>query len=180
MRLGNGTFDPQLSNLAATGNGALGEGYNAVVYSAIHWSNGVHTMEPMGLPYVLENGFTVEEGGKLILAPGLDAENAFSVAGELVAIGTADEPILITGINQTPGGWWGLNVSGGDTLAKAQLEYVTVEYGGQSNSESSGNLMFNTTNVTVSHSILRNGGKHGIYNSGRRRMIRLRWWWKRP
>jgi hypothetical protein len=173
IRFGNGTFAPQVSNVSATGSGAVevpGElGVNAVVYSAMSWEEGELRLNKTGLPYVFENGFNVRQGGHVILEPGIEVqvENAFSVAGELTAVGTADQPIRITALNKQPGGWWGLNVSGDfDASATALLEHVILEYGGRADSPSSGNLSVNTANVTVRNSVIQNGGQHGVYNSG--------------
>jgi hypothetical protein len=169
IRFESGPFDPQLSNLSATGSGTAGEGYNAVVYDGMHWQQGDHIFEVMGLPYVLINGFTVEKEGRLVISPGLEiqVENGFYVDGELVAVGTQAQPITITGINKQPGGWWGLGISGDfDAPAVAQLEWVTLEYGGAANSDTSSNLNVGSALVTVRNSIIRNGIRHGIYNSG--------------
>lgn len=53
IRFGTGEFDPQVSNVSATGSGAEGDGFNAVVYSAISWEQGDHLLEKMGLPWAL-------------------------------------------------------------------------------------------------------------------------------
>ena len=98
-----GTHDPQLSNLQAQGNGTAKDrpnydpeyqGFDAVVYDAMHWPAGDHTLEVMGLPYVLTHGFNVEPAGKLIIAPGvkISVQNALSIDGELSAVGTAASP----------------------------------------------------------------------------------------
>lgn len=161
-------YDPQLSNLSASGNGKAGAGYDAVVYVATAWKQGEHTLEAMGLPYVFRAGFNVEPGGRLILEPGIEVrvDSGFYVRGELEAVGTAAQPITLTGIKKEPGGWWGLNVAGVGVPALAHLEHVVVEYGGQTTYEDSANITVSSANLVLRHSIIRNGGGHGIYNSG--------------
>ncbi|MFN8446143.1 MAG: Ig-like domain-containing protein [Caldilineaceae bacterium] len=156
--------DPVLSNLSAGGNG----GSNAVVYVA-GFIDHIHTLEKMGLPYVFKGGMNVQKTGQLILSPGVEVqvETGFYVDGQLTAIGTAAQPILITGINQQANGWWGLRISGDfQQLAQATLDYVTIEYGGNGTDDSDANLSVGTANVTVTHSLIRNGSHHGIYDDG--------------
>ncbi|MBK8051109.1 MAG: right-handed parallel beta-helix repeat-containing protein [Anaerolineales bacterium] len=155
--------DPVLSNLSASDN----KQFNAVVYSSVSVTK-LHRLESMGLPYVLSGGMEVEEGGELAIDPGVElrVDTGFYVRGTMRALGSATQPILITGIKQQPAGWWGLSVSSGTaSIANLQLDHVTIEYGG-SDSDYGGNLVVSSANVTVTNSILRNSGSHGIYNEG--------------
>ena len=155
--------DPVLSNLSASDN----KQFNAVVYRSVNVTQ-LHRLESMGLPYVLAGGMEVEEGGELVIDPGVElrVDTGFYVRGTMRALGSATQPILITGIKQEPAGWWGLSVSSGTTsIANLQLDHVTIEYGG-SGSDYGGNLVVSSANVTVTNSILRNSGSHGIYNDG--------------
>jgi uncharacterized repeat protein (TIGR01451 family) len=164
-----GRFDPQLSNLTASNKGVGGEGYNAVVYDTISWEEGDHLLEPMGLPYVFLGAFSVASQAQLTMQPGIEVQvdTNFSINGELVAVGTSSLPIVITGIDKTPGGWNGLSIAGDfGAPAAAQLEHVTLDYGGSPGFDLGGNLMVSMANVTVRNSIISNGGSHGIYNSG--------------
>ncbi|MCB0108963.1 MAG: right-handed parallel beta-helix repeat-containing protein, partial [Caldilineaceae bacterium] len=155
---------PTMSNLTASGNGTL----NGVVFASGRIASEM-TLSPMGLPYIFNGGFDVEKEGHVTLAPGLEVQvdTGFYVRGALTAVGTAAQPILITGINKTPGGWWGLRV-GGDfqQLANATLDYVTIEYGGRGTDDYDANLSVGDANVTVSHSTIRHGSHHGILNDG--------------
>lgn len=153
---------PHLHNLTASGNGA-----DTVTYYATMIEDGL-TLAKVGLPYQFKGGMTVKETGALTLTAGVEVrvDTGFYVDGRLHAVGTAAEPILITGIKQTPGGWWGLSVSGNTQLAQAQLDHVVIEYGGRTDSDTSATLMVSSAAVTVTNSILRNGGKHGIVDQG--------------
>jgi len=104
-----GTLHPTLNNLTASGNGST----NAVIFRSTHLE-GEHAFVKMGLPYIFEDGMDVEETGHMRLTPGLEiqVDTGFYVDGVLTALGTAAEPILITGMIRQPGGWWGINISG--------------------------------------------------------------------
>jgi uncharacterized repeat protein (TIGR01451 family) len=105
---------------------------------------------------------TIEPGVVVVISPG----GGFTVEGRLLAQGIPGDPILITGLTKTPGSWRGLSISGSFyTLAEANLQHVVVEYGG-SKSGNGGNLIVDTAAVTLTHSIVRFGASHGIYNTG--------------
>lgn len=155
---------PTMRNLTASGNGTL----NGVVFASGRISNEL-TLTPMGLPYIFKGGFDVAKSGHLTLAPGLEVQvdTGFYVDGTLTAVGTAAQPILLTGINKTPGGWWGLRISGDfDQLASATLDYVTIEYGGRGTDNYDANLSVGDANVTVTNSTIRHSSHHGILNDG--------------
>jgi parallel beta-helix repeat protein len=157
-------FDMQLSNLTASGNGS----FDAVVYESITLDT-AHRLEKMGLPYVFKGGMEVEPEGSLTIDPGVEirVDTGFYVHGVLNAIGTAAQPILLTGIRQQPAGWWGLRVTGGSLgIPNVTLDHVTIEYGGEDTEDWGGNLSISTANVTVTNSILRNSGSHGLFNDG--------------
>ena len=153
---------PRLSNLTASGNGS-----NTVVYYATSLENAL-TLQKVGLPYEFKGGMDVEANGSLTLAPGVEVrvDTGFFVRGRIDAIGTAAEPILITGIKQTAGGWWGLSVSGNEQVAHATLDHVILDYGGRADSDYSANLVVSSAAVTVTNAILRNGGRHGVADHG--------------
>jgi uncharacterized repeat protein (TIGR01451 family) len=162
----NVLFDPQLSGLSGGGNGL-----NAVQYNNTHITpeTGDFELEVSGLATRLEGGFFVDEGGHATIAPGVEAQvqNGFYVDGQLTAAGTAGQPVTITGIDKTPGGWQGISVSGNTGVpAQALFDHVIIEYGGGAGNDSSANLVVGSSLVTVTNSIIRNGGSSGIYNSG--------------
>ncbi len=153
-----------LRNLAASGNGTL----NAVVYASGNVA-GTMGLNKMGLPYVFQGGFDVEKTGHLTIDPGVEiqVDTGFYVDGTLTAVGTAAEPILITGIKKQPGGWWGLDIGGDYTqLASATLDYVIIEYGGRTGDAYDANLNVSDANVSITHTILRHSKGHGLLNDG--------------
>lgn len=141
---------------------ASGNGTNAITYENL-FTRTPYTLENAGLPYILE-GLTVDKTGQLTIAPGaqLRLQGAPIVRGELMALGTTEAPITFTSVNGVAGSWGGLQIVG-DTqqLAKATLAHVVLEHGGAAVGDNA-NLKVATAVVTVTNSLVRNGGKDGI------------------
>lgn len=98
---------------------------------------------------LVENGRTLtiepcavvqlEDGAGIEVGSGWGAGSS-SNAGDLVAVGTADEPILFAGSRQGPGAWARLQFN--RTSGQSALAHVTVEGAGQVlNSEEAGTLI---------------------------------------
>ncbi|HET6585572.1 MAG TPA: hypothetical protein VFG69_19065 [Nannocystaceae bacterium] len=109
------------------------------------------TMRELGVPYVVaeandlvvasgdENApatLTIEPGVRIELAAGRSLEiehytGEFMASGALVALGTAEQPIVFTSASPTPqpGDWTGLWF-GGIVQPTTQLDHVRVEYTG--------------------------------------------------
>ena len=133
--------DIVLSDLSASGNGTnavylYAQGMN--IAGQRHWTN-------PGIPYLINYIPANHPGDELTIDPGSELQfmpnSGLNIGGQLNAIGLPDQPITFTAQTQTPGGWRGLIIDGGNTTAVAQLDYVTVEYGG-------GNL--NAANIMIS------------------------------
>jgi len=79
----------------------------------------------------------------------------------LAAIGTADQPIVLTGHTQVPGFWDGLQLYGTNSDQNV-LEYVTIEYGGQ---EDYANLLLTGTNsrATVQNCTFQHSAGWGVW-----------------
>jgi uncharacterized repeat protein (TIGR01451 family) len=158
-----GSSDPILSGLTASGNGR-----NAVVYHAVTFQ-GVTTLENMGLPTIMESGFTVDDTASLTIQPGVVLEDDANAAiyGPLTAKGTVAQPILITGVDKKPGSWEGLELYGNQGKpVTATFDHVTIEYGGMYTNTMPGNLKVEDAVVTVTNSILRNSAFNGITSNG--------------
>ena len=121
-------------------------------------------------PYVVCGTYvpTVAQGVTLTIEPGVEvqfeANGRLNVGGTLAATGSVTQPITFTGVIKSPGSWQGLTIagSGGTHSRGSVLSYVTIEYGGVG-SGNSANLMLDTAEVTISHSIFRHGAKHGLH-----------------
>lgn len=136
----------------------------------------------LGVPYhvdgmfYLENQLTIAPGTTLAFAHGAGMVVQNFKAG-ITALGSADKPIVFTGIDKAPGAWNGLYLANtndtGSTTPRTRLAYVTIEYGGgRSHSDSnadpfSGNLMLDSsgwnTVVEMSNSTIRNSSGYGIW-----------------
>jgi hypothetical protein len=75
----------------------------------------------------VNNNLVIEPGVVIAFAAGtgLDIRDD----GSISAVGTASEPILFTGVEKVKGSWAGVMVQSSSPLNK--LQFVTVEYGGQ-------------------------------------------------
>ncbi|UCF32797.1 MAG: hypothetical protein JSV78_10735, partial [Phycisphaerales bacterium] len=70
---------------------------------------------------------TIDPGARLVFVSG--KEMTVNTDGALSAVGTQAEPIVFTGVEQTPGYWGGLRYYQSNS-AFNRLELVTIEYGG--------------------------------------------------
>ncbi|MBX2997789.1 MAG: Ig-like domain-containing protein [Caldilineaceae bacterium] len=168
--------DPVLKNLKASGNGADG----VVLYFAYLGSfgdgEGSYVLEEMGLPYLVSGDLTVSSGSTLTIEPGVEmrfqsansAAGAFFVNGNLKAQGTAQSKIRFTSVNPTVGSWKGINLTLVDGKT-ALFDHVIVEYGGVPN-QNGGNMAISSGAVTVTNTLLQNGGSHGIFASAKARL----------
>lgn len=157
----DGTVNPVLRHLTASGNGTDGVGLGGFAFLS-----GTYVWEDSGIPYVMVGTSQVAIGAKLIIEPGVEVQfrqsQTLRISGQLSAIGQPDRPITFTGSTKTIGWWGGLEVDG-DLFhpASAQLDHVLIEYGGFG--PNSGDLTVKDGHASVSHSIIRYGNTNGVY-----------------
>lgn len=121
----------------------------------------------IGSPYRLcAGGVQVPSGITLNIQAGVVVEAApgstLSVNGQLLAVGSANQPVLITGASKSPGSWNGIDVGGFAPLTsrpQVSLTYVTIEYGGESGGE---NLQLTNSDAMLSNVTVQSSGKHGL------------------
>ncbi len=118
-------------------------------------------------PYQVSGTVTVNAGVTLTIEPGVTVQfasgTALSVHGALHAIGTATQPILLTGSTPQPGSWQGIWLEGSTSSpASATIEHATIEYGGTSSS-SSADLYLDDATATIRHSVFRDSRAYGIF-----------------
>lgn len=118
-------------------------------------------------PYQVQAIVTVHSGVTLTIEPGVQilfADNTrLNVNGTLVAQGLQGDEILFSTANHTPGAWQGVWIYGisGQHSVGNRLEYVTVEYAGGGIANGA-NLYASEADITIRHSIFRNGSDNGI------------------
>ncbi|MGD8570407.1 MAG: Calx-beta domain-containing protein, partial [Gammaproteobacteria bacterium] len=109
-------------------------------------------------------------GGVLTINPGVtlmfesSSSLDISATGALSAVGTADLPILFTGVNKTPGSWGGVDFRYTNNVSNA-LDYLTIEYGGDSATSANLTTTANSSSITrlaISNTTLRNGFGYGL------------------
>ncbi len=118
---------------------------------------------------------TIAAGVTLTLAPGaklvFSSETALLIAAaqSLQAIGTQDEPIILTGALPVRGFWKGLTLTG--TTVASQLDYVIVEYGGDTKADTAAagiKLTADSRGVraSISHTTMRESEGYGLFLAG--------------
>ena len=131
----DGSVNPILDNLDATGNGAsLGYDGN-LVYINDATLYGTHIWENMSLPYLIL-GTIVDPNSQLIIEPGVQVlsflgNDNLVVQGSILADGTAIQPIHFDPFDPTLG-WSGIAIVGTDVFPSAGgvLNQVIITKGG--------------------------------------------------
>jgi len=105
---------------------------------------------------------TLEAGAQLVFDSG--EQMTVDQCGVLTAVGTETEPIVFTGQEQTVGYWGGLRFYNSNSVDN-DLEYVTIEYGGNywdANLYLTGSSS-EPTQISVTNCTIRYSGSNGIY-----------------
>jgi hypothetical protein len=157
------------SDLLMSGLSASGNGVNGVFIAGTTQMNGRRRWAYSGIPYVIDAPVIVVAGDALSIEPGSElqftASGRLDILGEFKAIGLPNAPITLTGQIKTPGAWQGLIVHGAAVdQAIAQLDYVTVEYGGSASAGA--NIEVGLGGQLVArHSRIRYSSKDGLRNN---------------
>jgi hypothetical protein len=161
----DGSVNPVLSNLTATGNGASLTVDGDVVNIVNDTLQGAHTWENMGLPYLIK-GTIVGLGSVLVIEPGVqvlayDGNDALDVQGKLIANGTPGQPIRFDPVYPALG-WAGIAILGDDDAHISTgnlLNDVIITKGGF---YGVCNLYVSYGDVTVTNSWLSGGQQSGV------------------
>lgn len=120
---------------------------------------------------VCVSGINVAQGVTLTIQPGVlvkfdnSVSNLLSVQGTLSAIGTPAQPITFTGMLASPGSWEGLLVNGSvGSPAVLTLDHAVLEYGGINGSYGA-QISADRAQVSIAHSLIRNGAGNGVYTT---------------
>ncbi len=157
-------------NITASGN-ALGDELQipgCAVTAGREWD-----LADTGIPVHVTNWITVEAGGLLSIAPGatlgFDALQQFYVkpGGSLYALGTADEPIILTRYSDAQTPWKGVWNSGGTMI----LLNTEIDYAGTASTQAV--LIEGANSATViQNSKIRYGAARGMYIKVQQPLIR--------
>ncbi len=171
-----GSVDVPMVGMLGTGSNFTGN-VEDVIRVSIGSTGTDTTWLNHGVPYSITR-FTINS--RLDIDPGvmmiMDAGGSINVnsSGAISANGTAAQPIVMTGLESTPGYWDGLNISFSPTVSN-NLEHVVIEYGGggTTNPANAGNITLdcNTSNpsrLQLSDTALNFGLGWGLFidNSG--------------
>lgn len=130
------------------------------------------TWLPVGEGYVIKTRFfvssvlTLEAGTRLVFDAGASLE--LNSGGQIVAIGTASSPVVLTGVEPTRGFWKGVRVQGG---ASGSLDHTVVEYAGGDDwtgaSDTAAALYLETdASLTITNSTLRESANYALIARG--------------
>ncbi|PCJ64363.1 MAG: hypothetical protein COA58_13495 [Bacteroidetes bacterium] len=147
-------------------DGMDGGTYTGNKTDAIYVANGFTTIDAtwrnLGVPYhILARLVVSAGGGKLTINPGVVmefglngslevAEGASGSKPSLIAVGTAQNPILFTGIDKVEGAWKGIWFDTPSALN--EIGFVTIEYA--SNSDQSGAIYMWYGTILNVHDVL--------------------------
>jgi hypothetical protein len=150
-----------LGGLSASGNSRDVVYVNSTTYfdDAQVWPNA-------GIPYLVDGLLGTFEGGSLTIAPGSELRftslGGLFIRGDFKAIGLPNEPIVLTGdVITAPVIWDGLTLYGLTRPATGQLEYVTIDYGGEGIS-SGANINVDYGHLIASHITVRYSDHDGV------------------
>jgi hypothetical protein len=88
---------------------------------------GIDTEYTVTASIAVHAALTLAAGAVLVFDE--DMEMSVTDGGSLRAVGSAEEPIILTGAESTPGYWGGLRINGSNSDFN-RLEHVTIEFGG--------------------------------------------------
>lgn len=134
------------------------------------WENWV--LPPECVDYQIVGQGLTNESYLITIEPGVratfEATRSLVVRGDaagLRAVGTAAQPIILTGLNATRGSWGSVSLQG-TKHPENRIEHVTIEYGGAGNFSGSltdGNLMLTgDTETTLQNVTLRESASYGL------------------
>jgi hypothetical protein len=120
-----------------------------------------------GSPYEICDtaGLKVQQGATLTIQPGVTVMfdgtgYQFTVEGTLNSLGTAAQPVIITGKTASAGSWRGLQIAGtGGVKAMLNMDYTTVQYGG---GFATAEIYADLADVTINHSQIQSSLKNGL------------------
>ncbi len=131
-----------------------------------------------GSPYTVVSPVLVMEGVTLTIEPGVtvkfNSHKALQVDGELIAMGTNENPITFTSnVGTNPGDWDYIVFSDisadavydvdGNYVSGSILKYVVIEYAGGANlAENNGALRLDAAGPFITQSTIRNNASAGI------------------
>jgi len=123
--------------------------------------------DDIGIP--LEVAGINQVSGNIIINAGVEMffleGEAFTVRENLAVNGTADNPVVMSSNQETPGTWQGLQLI---ENANAQISHLVIENGGEiggRNPEGS-NLFANDARMAIENLTLRSSSSYGYYETG--------------
>ncbi|MGR9106886.1 MAG: right-handed parallel beta-helix repeat-containing protein [Gammaproteobacteria bacterium] len=122
------------------------------------------TLRTAPVPYALASSATVSQGVNLIVEPGavlqFNPSRTMTVDGELIAAGTATQPVVFTVANPKSGNrWGGLIINNKSASATTILNNCIIEFSGFSGR---GALRLDNVATPVQNCVIRDNSQHGV------------------
>lgn len=126
------------------------------------------TLAKLDVPYqtegriLVENKLTIEAGATIAFAS--QEELIIAEEGLLQILGTAEEPVLLTGISPTPGAWGGVRILFDNKQAN-EIEHTVIEYAGGGSREAALTVLsfdISTSRLSASNVVLRDSMNDGF------------------
>jgi len=121
------------------------------------------TWHKLSSPAFFSSGVTIEPEASVTVEAGavmhFGQDNGLYIRGILNSIGTATNPIIFTGGQETSGYWKGLWFSDSNNVDN-EIAYTNISYGGGSNYE--GIIEITSSRVNIHDNIIANSAKYGI------------------
>lgn len=161
-------FNPDQADADNNGTGDACQSVNNTCVELTETDISTSTTLPAGC-FLVNESITVRDGATLSLSPGVTLKFASDTSiqvqtdGALNAVGTAGNPIILTGQSQTRGYWDGVNFDNSNSASNV-LSHVTVEYAGGDGSVYAANIIsWGDTRLKIENTTLQHSQAYGFW-----------------
>jgi parallel beta-helix repeat protein len=155
--------------LDTAGGSWSGNSQNYIAVRSINELTTDATLRPMGIPFRFVDGrywitdavLTIKPGVTIEMGEGTDLQ-ARTAAG-ILALGTSDSVITLTGVVAQKGYWHYVGFNADAVNADCHLNYCVIEYGGDIDGDDNGDALLQIhNNAVVENCIIRESSAYGV------------------
>jgi len=159
-------FGPLVLAQISTGNSFIGNTRDTINVPRLSVDSDL-IIPNLGVP-LRTNGLTVTQQSTLTIDAGVEMEFGpgsalFIEQSNLAVRGVADNPVLFTGREKTPGSWGGVHLV---DSTSSTLEGLTIEFGGAAVAEHDANLSLVNSTAALSNVVLESSAGFGVFVDG--------------